>query len=304
LLGSAGPRPKEQVTMAHLHKAIMTGAYAVYAVFGAALVLEASLYRRKHGKRYPWGESGVSLLLGAGHAVTGFIFKAVVIGVFGVIVWNWRIYTVPMDTWWAWALLFFLEEFAYYWLHRCSHRSAYLWAAHRVHHSPNEITLATSYRLNLAPVLFPSWAFFLPIVWIGFPPLAVFGMYALNLIYQSWVHTTLIPPLGPIEGILNTPSAHRVHHASNVEYLDKNYGGVLMIYDLMFGTYQAEDPAIEIVYGLVHPEHSLNPLWVAYGGYVMLLRQVYQARNWRERWNLLIKPPGWSPAPAEAASKT
>jgi sterol desaturase/sphingolipid hydroxylase (fatty acid hydroxylase superfamily) len=290
----------EEINMANLHRPV---AMALYGLFGAAVVTEAFFYKRRRGKPYPWAETGVSLLLGAGHVTVGILYKAVVLGIFGAIIWNWRVYTMPMNQWWAWVLLFFLEEFAYYWLHRCSHRSAFIWATHRIHHSPNELTFSTAYRENVAPLIYPSWAFFMPLVWIGFPPLAVFGMYAANLFYQFWIHTTLVPPLGPIEGILNTPSAHRVHHASNAEYLDKNYGGVLMIYDRLFGTYQPEDPAIEIKYGLVHPERSLNPLWVAYGGYVMLLRQLYQARNWRERWNLLIKPPGWSPEPAEAAGK-
>ena len=121
-------------------------------------------------------------------------------------------------------------------------------------------------------------------------------MVGLNLAYQFWLHSTLIPRLGPIEGILNTPSAHRVHHGSNLEYLDKNYGGIVMIFDRLFGTYVAEDPAIEIRYGLVTPEQSANPVWVAYGGYLKLIGALWKAPSWRDRLDLLIKPPGWAPA--------
>ena len=145
-------------------------------------------------------------------------------------------------------------------------------------------------------------SFDLPIVWIGFQPLTLFSVVGLNLAYQFWLHSTLIPRLGPIEGILNTPSAHRVHHGSNLEYLDKNFGGIVMIFDRLLGTYVAEDPAIEIRYGLVTAEHSSNPVWVAYGGYLKLIRALWQAPRWRDRLHLLIRPPGWSPVPAAGGS--
>jgi sterol desaturase/sphingolipid hydroxylase (fatty acid hydroxylase superfamily) len=270
-----------------------------YLVFAASITLEAHIYRRRRGKPYPWAESGASLVVMLLHLLSGIIVQLVIVGVFAAIVWHWRIYTMPLDRWWAWVLLFFLAELAYYWYHRTAHRVAFLWANHRVHHSSNELTLASAYRIAPAPVLALAWLFFMPIVWIGFPAVTVFVMLTVNLAYQFWLHTTLIPKLGPIEGILNTPSAHRVHHARNVEYLDKNYGGILMIFDCIFGSYQPEEPAIAIDYGLVDREPSVNPLWVAYGGYLSLLGQV-RAASWRERWKLLRKPPGWSPAPAGA----
>jgi sterol desaturase/sphingolipid hydroxylase (fatty acid hydroxylase superfamily) len=273
-----------------------TIAVSLYAAFVLAILVEAFLYRRWRDKPYPWAESGVSLLIAVVHGLSGFITQAVIIGIFAAAVWHWRIGTMPMDRWWAWPLLFVLEEFAYYWYHRFAHRIEYMWANHRVHHSPNELTLASAYRLACAPVLSLAWLFFMPIVWIGFPPLAVFAVVGLSLAYQFWLHSTLIPRLGPIEGILNTPSAHRVHHASNLEYLDRNYGGIIMIFDRIFGTYVPEDPALEIRYGLVTPEDSKNPLWVAYGGYAKLARGLWNAGSWRDRRDLLVRPPGWAPA--------
>lgn len=272
----------------------------LYALFALFIAGEAYLYRRRRGKPYPWAECGTSLVVAAGHGLTGFVTKAVILGIIGALVWHWRIYTMPMNQWWPWVLLVLLEELAYYWYHRAAHRIEYLWANHRVHHSPNELTLASAYRLAPAPVASLAWLFFLPAIWIGFNPLTFFALTAINLTYQFWLHTTLIPRLPFIEGILNTPSAHRVHHASNLEYLDKNFGGILMIYDRMFGTYKAEDPAIETRFGLVTPENSYNPLWVAFGGYLKLIGGLWRAASWRDRWNLLIKPPGWSPAPAAA----
>jgi sterol desaturase/sphingolipid hydroxylase (fatty acid hydroxylase superfamily) len=268
----------------------------IYLFFAASIMTESYLYKRWRGRPYPWAESGVSLILAIVHGFTGYISQIVVVSAIAGLVWSLRIYTMPMNKWWAWVLVIVLEEFAYYWFHRSAHRIEYMWASHRVHHSPNELTLASAYRLAVTPVLSLSWIFFLPIVWIGFHPFTVFGILAINLAYQFWLHTTLIPKLGPIEGILNTPSAHRVHHARNIEYFDKNYGGMVMIFDRIFGTYQPEAPDIEISYGLVHPEFSLNPLWVAFGGFMNLLRDVWNAPSWRDRWNLVSKPPGWTPA--------
>ena len=274
----------------------------LYGIFALAIFVEAYLYRRRRGKPYPWAESGISIILAIAHGLTGFITQAVIIGIFAAAVWHWRIYTMPMGQWWAWVLLIVLEEFAYYWYHRSAHRIEFMWANHRVHHSPNELTLASAYRLACTPILSLAWLFFMPIVWIGFAPLTLFAVAGLNLAYQFWLHSTLIPRLGPIEGILNTPSAHRVHHGSNLEYLDKNYGGIVMIFDRLFGTYVAEDPTIEIRYGLVTPENSGNPVWVAFGGYLKLIRELWQAPRWRDRLDLLIKPPGWGPAPTAGGS--
>jgi sterol desaturase/sphingolipid hydroxylase (fatty acid hydroxylase superfamily) len=274
----------------------------LYGIIILAILGEAYLYKRRWGKPYPWAESGVSVILTVAHGLTGFITQAVIIGIFAAAVWHWRIYTMPMDRWWSWVLLVVLEEFAYYWYHRSSHRIEFLWANHRVHHSPNELTLASAYRLAAAPILSLAWLYFMPIVWIGFQPLTLFSVVGLNLAYQFWLHSTLIPRLGPIEGILNTPSAHRVHHGSNLEYLDKNFGGTVMIFDRLFGTYVAEDPAIEIRYGLVTPEHSTNPVWVAYGGYLKLIRALWQAPSWRDRLDLLRKPPGWASVPTASGS--
>src|SRR5262249_14878697 len=148
------------------------------------IAVEALLYRHRRGKPYPWAESGASLVVTMLHLVSGIIVQIVIIGVFAAIVWEWRIYTMPMDKWWAWVLLFFLEELAYYWYHRSAHRVAFLWANHRVHHSSNELTLASAYRIAPAPIMALAWLFFLPLVWIGFPAVTVFAMLTVNLAYQ------------------------------------------------------------------------------------------------------------------------
>ncbi|HVJ44094.1 MAG TPA: sterol desaturase family protein [Dongiaceae bacterium] len=266
--------------------------------FAVAIIVEALLYRRFKGKAYPWRESFLSLIVAIGHSLAGILNHLVIIGLVGYAVWDLRVMTMPMDRWWSWALLFLLEEFAYYWYHRCAHRVRLLWATHAVHHSPEELTLASAYRLSWTPVLSASWLFFLPIIWLGYNPLLVFGLLGISLVYQFWLHSTLIPKLGPLEYVLNTPSAHRVHHASNAAYLDRNYGGILIIFDRLFGTYTEEAEGVTLKYGLVHPQTSNNPLVIVYGEFVNLLRDVVRAKGWGERWRLVLMPPGWSPTQA------
>jgi sterol desaturase/sphingolipid hydroxylase (fatty acid hydroxylase superfamily) len=269
--------------------------------FVLAIVVEAVLYPRFKGKTYPWRESVLSFIVAIGHGIAGILNQAVVIGVIGYAVWSLRVMTMPMDRWWSWLLLFVLEELAYYWYHRCAHRVRLLWATHAVHHSPDELTLASSYRLAWTPILSASWVFFLPVIWIGYHPAVVFGLLGISLLYQFWLHSTLIPKLGPLEWILNTPSAHRVHHASNEAYLDRNYGGIVIIFDRLFGTYTPEADGVTLKYGLVHPQTSNNPLVIVYGEFVNLLRDLWRARNWGDRWRLALMPPGWAPVQPAAA---
>ena len=266
--------------------------------FAVAIIIEAILYRRAKGKAYPWKESLLSLVIAIGHNIAGVINNTVIIAIFGAAVWELRIYTMPMDTWWAWGLLFLLEELAYYWYHRAAHRVRFMWATHSVHHSPEELTLASAYRLAWTPILSASWVFFLPLIWIGFHPAVVFGLLGISLVYQFWLHSTLIPKLGPLEYVLNTPSAHRVHHASNEAYIDRNFGGILIVFDRLFGTYRQEDDGVTLRYGVMPPMHSSNPLVIVYGEFIALLKDVWQAKNWGDRWRLVFMPPGWSPGDA------
>jgi len=213
--------------------------------------------------------------------------------------WQHRIATVPLGTFGAVALLFIGQEFCYYWFHRASHRVRWLWASHAVHHSPNELNLSAAYRFGWTGRLAGSSLFFVPLVWLGFPPLTVFATLNLNLLYQFWLHTTWIPKLGPLEYVLNTPSHHRVHHASNPEYLDRNYGGVLIVFDRLFGTLAVERDDVPCRYGLVHPLHSRNPIRIAFHEWAALVRDLWRAKGWRVRYDALFGPPG-----AHAAAST
>lgn len=190
-----------------------------------------------------------------------------------------RLGDVSLNTVTQWLLLFFLEEFLYYWYHRCAHRVRWFWATHAVHHSPNALTLAASLRLGWTGKLTGTGLFFAPLLWLGFAPLAVFGMLAVNLLYQFWLHATWIPKLGSLEWVLNTPAHHRVHHASNPEYLDKNYGGVLIIFDRIFGTLVTERGDVPLRFGLTTPLHSHNPFVIATHEWRHLAQDLWAAHS-------------------------
>ncbi len=209
--------------------------------------------------------------------------------------WEHRIFTVELNSALTVLALFIGQEFCYYWYHRASHRIRFFWATHAVHHSPNQLTLSTAYRLGVTGKLTGSAIFFAPLVWLGVRPEVVLLTLFFNLMYQFWLHATWIPKLGWLEYVFNTPSSHRVHHASNVDYLDANYGGVLIIFDRLFGTYVAERADEPCRYGLVTPTTSRNPFVVEFEHWATLVRDVVKAKSVWTAINHVIRPPGWTP---------
>jgi sterol desaturase/sphingolipid hydroxylase (fatty acid hydroxylase superfamily) len=198
-----------------------------------------------------------------------------------------------MDSAGAFVLLFFGEELCYYAYHRAAHRVRWFWATHAVHHSPNELTLATAMRLGWTGKISGTALFFAPLVWIGFSPIAVALAVAANLLYQFWLHTTWIPKLGRwFEWTFNTPSHHRVHHGSNPEYLDCNYGGVLIVFDRLFGSFVEERADVPVRYGLTTPLVTYNPLRIAMHEWMNLARDLRRARSLRDVARALFAPPG------------
>jgi sterol desaturase/sphingolipid hydroxylase (fatty acid hydroxylase superfamily) len=206
-------------------------------------------------------------------------------------VWAHRLTTIALDGAVPIAALFIAEELAYYAYHRCAHRVRWFWATHAVHHSPNELTLATALRLGWTGRITGTSLFFATLVWIGFAPQAVAAALALNLLYQFWLHATWIPKLGPLEWLLNTPTHHRVHHGSNPEYLDCNYGGVVIIFDRLFGSFVAERADLPPRYGLVTPLATNNPLKIAFHEWLNLARDLRQVRSPGQALKTLFGPP-------------
>jgi sterol desaturase/sphingolipid hydroxylase (fatty acid hydroxylase superfamily) len=258
-----------------------------------ASLIEAWILSRS--EPFNWRALGVSL--------TNFIVRNVVLIALPLsiatpifrLAWEYRLTTIDIHSWRAIALLFVGEEFFYYWFHRASHRIRWFWANHSVHHSPNELNLSASYRSAIFGKLAGEGVFFAPLVWFGFSPDVVLGAVALSLVYQTWIHVTWIPKLGWLELVFNTPSAHRVHHAANIDYLDANFGGVTVIFDRLFGTYIAERADLPCRYGLVHPQTSHNWLRVEFDQWRGLFIDLMRARSLRAFLGFLAMPPGWRP---------
>jgi sterol desaturase/sphingolipid hydroxylase (fatty acid hydroxylase superfamily) len=265
---------------------------ALPTVVGASL-LEAIVLARL--RSYDWRASAVSLVdLFA--RIGGQIFLPLSIAApLIALAYRHRVGTIALDGWPALLALFLGQELCYYAFHRAAHRVRWFWCNHAVHHSSNELNLAAAYRIGVFSRLTGSTVFYVPLIWLGFPPRIVFEVLALNLLYQFWIHATWIPKLGWLEYVLNTPSAHRVHHAANLEYLDANYGGVLIVFDRLFGTYRAERDDVPCRYGLVEPLHSYNPLRVEFHQWLRLGRDLMRARSLRAVVGHLAMPPGWSP---------
>ena len=247
-------------------------------------------------RAYPWKNAGVSTSVAIGHLVTQAATRGLIFGVIARTVYEIRLTTIPISIsfnhWLSLIVLFLLADLGFYVEHRCSHRMRFLWASQSVHHSSEKMLVTTAYRLSWTPILSGVFLFYLPIVWIGYDPVWVYGMVSASLSYQFFVHTELVPRIGRLEWLINTPSAHRVHHASNAEYLDKNYGGVLLIWDHLFGSYQVERSDIPIRYGLAHPRSSPNnPFIIAYEELWQTLKAAFTAGTARRFFAVLWGPP-------------
>ena len=208
-----------------------------------------------------------------------------------VLLYQVRLLDIPLNTVWSWVALFLATEFAYYWFHRASHRVRWLWATHAVHHSATRFNLSAAIRLGWTGQLTGAFVFFLPLAWIGFPPVAIGAMLSAGLLYQFFLHTALPIRLGPLEWVLNTPAHHRVHHSCNEACLDKNYGSVLIVFDRMFKTFAAPPENEPLRFGLKGREPTSNPFKIALGEWGYLLRDVTRIRGVRAKLKVLFGAP-------------
>jgi sterol desaturase/sphingolipid hydroxylase (fatty acid hydroxylase superfamily) len=193
----------------------------------------------------------------------------------------------------AWLFCFLGVDLLYYWFHRLSHEVNAFWAAHVVHHQSEDYNLAVALRQGALQGWF-SWVFYLPLAVLGFPPLMFLTTSSINTLYQFWIHTRVIGRLGPLEWVLNTPSSHRVHHGRNPKYIDRNHGGTLIVWDRLFGTYQAEED--EVVYGITTPLRSWSPIWANLHYWLELLESARKASRLGDKLRVFLKAPGWQPA--------
>jgi sterol desaturase/sphingolipid hydroxylase (fatty acid hydroxylase superfamily) len=259
------------------------------------LVIAEMIFARLTGRaRYEWHDTATSLLMGFGSVIFGIAGAVVFVAAAGALM----PYRLAEISWSIPAVIvaFVLHDFAYYWWHRASHRVRWLWASHVQHHTSQHYNLSTALRQPWTEVLGPGFIFYLPTVLIGFPlPMLAF-VGGLNLVYQFWIHTEVIGRMPAwFEMVFNTPSHHRVHHATNARYLDSNYAGVFIVWDRMFGTFVAEDASDPPRYGIVRNLGTFNPLKVALHEWVGIAGDLVRAKTLRDAALYLMAPPGWSP---------
>lgn len=260
----------------------------------AAIALEAALARFGLVRaRYTLRDTFASLGMTLGNIVMNVALAGVVFAGL-TLAYRVRLFSISPSWWWAWLALFFLDDFTYYWFHRVSHECRLWWAAHVNHHSSQQYNLSTAVRQTWTSLLVGTWLPWLPLALLGFPPVMILTMQSINLFYQFWVHTESVRRLPSwYEYLFNTPSNHRVHHAANPRYLDRNYAGVLMLWDRLFGTYVAERDEDPPRYGIVHDIATFNPVRIAFHEWAALWRDCARARSLREAAGAVFGPPGW-----------
>ncbi|MBF7730125.1 sterol desaturase family protein [Pseudomonas sp. N040] len=275
--------------------------YVLYAIpfFFLLIGLELLADRWRGISTYRWSDSINSLSAGVLSQASGLLVKGLGLIVYLLIWEHIALFELSTDALWVWVFAFFFYDFCYYWAHRLGHERNVLWAAHVVHHQSEDYNLTTALRQTSTGFIF-GWIFYLPMALVGIPPVVLITVGALNLLYQFWVHTRHVPKLGWLEWIFITPSNHRVHHAQNPIYMDRNYGGVFIIWDRLLGTFQEELDEEPVVFGVTTPLASWNPLWANLHFYVQLWRDAVHASSWWDKLRIWFMPTGWRPADVAA----
>lgn len=265
-----------------------------YAIPGFVLLVLVEMIwaRRKAPEKYEPRDTLISLGMGLGSNVAGLLTGGLIAALY-LAVYPFRLLDIGWQ-WWAWILCFVLDDMAYYWFHRFAHRVRWMWASHVNHHSSQHYNLSTALRQTWTGTIALGFLFRMPLLLIGFHPAMIAFCAGLNLIYQFWFHTEAIGKCPRwFEAVMNTPSHHRVHHATNPLYLDKNYAGVFIVWDKLFGTFQPELDDQRIHYGIVKQLGSFNLLWVAFHEWIGIAKDVWNA-PWGSKFGYVWRPPGWS----------
>ncbi|CAM1370690.1 C-5 sterol desaturase [Tenacibaculum soleae] len=275
--------------------------YFALPIFFISMVIEYKISKEK----YSLNDTKVSLLMMLFSAIVEFIPKIVAFIVFFFLYELSPLKDTVGRQWWAWIILFLADDFAYYWFHRLNHEVRLFWAGHVPHHSSIYMNLGTALRQGVGERAH-KFLFWIWIPLLGFDPLMMFTMMGVSLIYQFFIHTELIDKLPkPIEYIFNTPSHHRVHHASNIRYLDCNHAGILIIWDRLFGTFSEELIAVEKpIYGLTVNINTYNPIKVATHEYGAIWNDVKRANKLSDKLNYIFNSPGWTHDGEDKRAKT
>jgi sterol desaturase/sphingolipid hydroxylase (fatty acid hydroxylase superfamily) len=270
--------------------------YITYAVpfFLLALLIELIYGIAINKNTYRLNDAISNLFMGTLRTAN----KLIIIGAAGYVFYlaetNFALWRMDINSWFTWIFAFVIYDFFYYWFHRISHERQIFWASHVAHHQSEDYNLSTALR-QTGTGAFVSWVFYIPMFLIGIPSYVFISVASLNLIYQFWVHSEHIPKLGWFENYFVTASNHRVHHAQNDEYIDKNYGGVFIIWDRMFGTHKIEDESKPCIYGIRGTLNTFNPIWANFHVYIKIMREMWSSQDWKEKLYAPFARTGWSP---------
>ncbi|MFT4699143.1 MAG: sterol desaturase/sphingolipid hydroxylase (fatty acid hydroxylase superfamily) [Flavobacteriaceae bacterium] len=261
--------------------------------FVIAMLLELYVTIKKNIETYTTKDAFASIAMGLGNVFLGFLSKAIVFAALYYVYQNFRFFEIPV-AWWSFILIFFADDFSYYWFHRISHKSRLFWASHVVHHSSQRYNLSTALRQTWSGGFY-TFVFWLWMPLLGFHPEMILLQMSISLLYQFWIHTETIQKMPKwFEAVMNTPSHHRVHHGSNPIYIDRNHAGILIIWDKMFGTFQPELKDEKVIYGLTENIKTYNPIIIAFHEWIALIKDFFTGRiSLVNRFKYLIKPPGW-----------
>jgi len=264
---------------------------AYFFIFNISLIFIETLIDLVTSKKRRWKDTGANFLI---FIINQLLEKTVVgsVGVICLMPFHWLTpFSIPMNLL-TWVLAFFAADLTYYWMHRVEHEKRFLWALHSVHHSSKDYNLSVSFRLSIIEGLI-EWIFLIPMILIGFSPFQAIVGLILVAQFQTWIHTERIGKLGWLDKIFNTPSVHRVHHGSNKKYLDKNYGGFLIIWDRIFGTYQKEEE--KVIYGLTKDINTNNPLLINFIEFKSILKDLKKCKSWKDRFKIIFGNLSWRP---------
>lgn len=275
--------------------------FILYAVpfFFVLIVVELLADRWRGVNNYRVADAVNSISTGMLSTTTGLLTKGVGLVTYAFALKHLALFELPADSVWVWVFAFVLYDFCYYWLHRFGHERNILWAAHSVHHQSEDYNLSTALRQTSTGFLL-SWIFYLPLAVAGVPLLVFVSVAALNLLYQFWVHTRHIPKLGWFEWFFVSPSNHRAHHAQNALYMDRNYGGVFIIWDRLFGSFQEEDDNEPVIFGVTTPLASWNPIWANLQFYAQLWEDARRTESYWDKLRIWFMRTGWRPADVRA----
>ncbi len=243
-------------------------------------------------KERRWKDTGANIII----FFMGQLLEKILFGSIGIICLLPFHYLTPLEipmNGWTWALALLAADFTYYWMHRIEHEHRILWANHSVHHSSEDYNLTISMRLSIVESAI-EWIFLIPMILVGFNPFQAIIALLFVAQYQTWIHTERIVKLGWLDEVFNTPSVHRVHHGSNTKYLDKNYGGILILWDKLFGTFQREEE--KVIYGLTKNINSNNPITINFIEYKNIWKDVKKCRTWKDRFKIIFGNLIWKPS--------